>query len=148
MPAAAVICHLSLSCHLSVEFSCLQVDPSRGLTHLEADRRRRLCGANEFDVAEADPLWKKYLEQAPASFGLSSFPFLSSHGRILILLVSLDLGHGPHPHFIHTLDLEGFGFGTGKAISVRPTYTDPVHLFGLLKAHLNSTLSCARTTRT
>ena len=41
----------------------LQVDPSRGLSRLEAERRRLLHGWNELDVGEKEAVWRKYLEQ-------------------------------------------------------------------------------------
>lgn len=49
----------------SVDEVChtLEVDVERGLSHAEAERRRRICGKNEFDHVESEPVWKKYLEQ-------------------------------------------------------------------------------------
>ncbi|CAG4962867.1 unnamed protein product [Colias eurytheme] len=41
----------------------LQVDVRRGLTWREANDRMNFVGANEFQVKEQDPLWKKYIEQ-------------------------------------------------------------------------------------
>ena len=43
--------------------SHLDVDLDRGLTSLELARRRDVHGANEVQVAEPDPVWKKYLDQ-------------------------------------------------------------------------------------
>ncbi len=41
----------------------LNTDIQQGLTVVEAIRRQRLHGFNEFDVKEDEPLWKKYLDQ-------------------------------------------------------------------------------------
>ncbi|RVE48862.1 hypothetical protein evm_006512 [Chilo suppressalis] len=41
----------------------LKVDVRRGLSWREANDRINFVGANEFQVKEEDPLWKKYIEQ-------------------------------------------------------------------------------------
>lgn len=41
----------------------LSVDVRRGLSWREANDRMNFVGANEFQVKEQDPLWKKYIEQ-------------------------------------------------------------------------------------
>lgn len=41
----------------------LNTDVHSGLTHAEASQRRRIHGFNEFNIAEEEPLWKKYLQQ-------------------------------------------------------------------------------------
>ena len=41
----------------------LRVDPSHGLSWAEAGVRQKVYGTNSFEVKDADPLWKKYLEQ-------------------------------------------------------------------------------------
>ena len=41
----------------------LRVDPGHGLSWAEAGVRQKVYGTNSFEVKEADPLWKKYLEQ-------------------------------------------------------------------------------------
>ena len=41
----------------------LRTDVNNGLTSKEAERRRLVYGHNEFDIAEEEPLWKKYLGQ-------------------------------------------------------------------------------------
>lgn len=43
--------------------SVLSVNPSQGLTNLEASRRRNYHGFNELQGKDPDPLWKKYLDQ-------------------------------------------------------------------------------------
>jgi Ca2+-transporting ATPase len=45
----------------------LNTDVQHGLTEVEAARRQRVHGFNDFDVKEDDPLWKKYLEQVSYS---------------------------------------------------------------------------------
>ena len=46
----------------------LNTDIQQGLTVVEATRRQRLHGFNEFDVKEDEPLWKKYLDQVISTF--------------------------------------------------------------------------------
>ncbi|MFH4974827.1 hypothetical protein AB6A40_001536 [Gnathostoma spinigerum] len=41
----------------------MRTDLINGLSPAEAKRRQRYAGYNEFDVADHDPLWRKYLEQ-------------------------------------------------------------------------------------
>lgn len=39
------------------------VDPARGLTAAEVAHRRQLHGANTLPMKEADPLWRKFVDQ-------------------------------------------------------------------------------------
>lgn len=41
----------------------LRTDLDTGLTTVEAQRRQKFFGFNEFEVGEPEPLWKKYVEQ-------------------------------------------------------------------------------------
>lgn len=41
----------------------LRTDLSRGLSSSEATRRQKFNGYNEFEIADREPLWRKYLEQ-------------------------------------------------------------------------------------
>jgi len=41
----------------------LEVDCYVGLSEYEVSQRRRNHGFNEFDIADDEPLWKKYLGQ-------------------------------------------------------------------------------------
>jgi magnesium-transporting ATPase (P-type) len=43
--------------------SMLTTDLRQGLSENEVLLRRKLHSTNDFKVAQADPLWKKYLEQ-------------------------------------------------------------------------------------
>ena len=43
--------------------SVLGVHPEKGLSSLDASRRRNYHGFNEVKGNDADPLWKKYLDQ-------------------------------------------------------------------------------------
>ena len=43
--------------------SMLNTDLRHGLGENEVLLRRKMHSSNEFKVAQADPLWKKYLEQ-------------------------------------------------------------------------------------
>lgn len=41
----------------------LQTDLNNGLSWKEANLRLRICGYNEFDVKNVEPVWQKYIEQ-------------------------------------------------------------------------------------
>ncbi|XP_033646703.1 calcium-transporting ATPase type 2C member 1-like [Asterias rubens] len=41
----------------------LCTDPQTGLDSIEADRRLRVHGHNDFEITKEEPLWKKYLDQ-------------------------------------------------------------------------------------
>ena len=41
----------------------LESNTHGGLTTKEADRRIRVHGHNEFEIAKEEPLWRKYLDQ-------------------------------------------------------------------------------------
>ena len=41
----------------------LQSNAHEGLSTQEAERRLRVHGHNEFEIATEEPLWKKYLDQ-------------------------------------------------------------------------------------
>ena len=43
--------------------SVLGVHPDKGLSNLDASRRRNYHGFNEVKGNDAEPLWKKYLDQ-------------------------------------------------------------------------------------
>ena len=43
--------------------SVLGVHPDKGLSSLDASRRRNFHGFNEVKGNEAEPIWKKYLDQ-------------------------------------------------------------------------------------
>ena len=43
--------------------SVLKVHPDKGLSSLDASRRRNFHGFNEVTGNEAEPIWKKYLDQ-------------------------------------------------------------------------------------
>ncbi|GAB1609334.1 calcium-transporting ATPase type 2C member 1-like [Argonauta hians] len=43
--------------------SFFDTDLKEGLTHGEAEIRRRVHGYNEFEISKEEPLWRKYLEQ-------------------------------------------------------------------------------------
>lgn len=48
--------------------SMLSTDVRHGLGDSEVLLRRKMHSSNEFKVTEADPLWKKYLEQVIQQF--------------------------------------------------------------------------------
>ena len=57
--------HSSEACQTSYEDVSFKVQTNLnyGLTSKEAEDRRSFSGYNEFEIAEEDPLWKKYLDQ-------------------------------------------------------------------------------------
>ena len=65
---------------------CAQVDLDQGLTQVETERRRKLCGANEFDLSTPEPLWKKYLEQV--RIRTSSLAFYLGYYQLSLVLIS------------------------------------------------------------
>ena len=46
----------------------LKADAHGGLSTQEANRRLQVHGQNEFEIAQEEPLWKKYLDQVSLSF--------------------------------------------------------------------------------
>jgi Ca2+-transporting ATPase len=66
--------------------TALRVDPNRGLSTSEADRRRQTAGLNEIGVKEKEPLWKKYLEQFNQPFIL----LLLASAAISVLMQQFD----------------------------------------------------------
>ena len=40
-----------------------QTSMSHGLSNDDATQRHKICGYNEFEITEDEPLWKKYLGQ-------------------------------------------------------------------------------------
>ena len=56
-------CETAAVTEVSEVTSVLGVSENQGLTNLDASRRRNYHGFNEVTGKEADPIWKKYLEQ-------------------------------------------------------------------------------------
>ena len=56
-------CELAAITEVAEIASVLSVHPDKGLSNLDASRRRNYHGFNEVKGNEADPIWKKYLDQ-------------------------------------------------------------------------------------
>ena len=56
-------CDTAAVTEVSEVASVLGVNPEEGLNNLEASRRRNYHGFNEVVGKDADPLWRKYLDQ-------------------------------------------------------------------------------------
>jgi len=56
-------CETAAVTEVSEIFSVLSVSENQGLSNLDASRRRNYHGFNEVSGKEADPIWRKYLDQ-------------------------------------------------------------------------------------
>ena len=56
-------CDTAAVTEVSEIFSVLGVSENQGLSNVDASRRRNYHGFNEVTGKEADPIWRKYLDQ-------------------------------------------------------------------------------------